>query len=360
VVIDRQISDHLKEEFMAKNVNEAFSEFMKEIVNLDQSRVATARSSRDWLLGRIDAFPRNDITFPLLCSENNLNYGSFERKTKTRPLDDIDMMVCITADSCTYLETSITDIKIYFPDNYIGRLSSLRHTTSGKENTLSSTRVVNKFVKNLGGIEQYSKAEIKRTGEAATLKLTSYDWNFDILPCFITQEALDGRTYYLIPNGSGDWKKTDPRKDRARLSSINQSCNGRVLNVIRALKFWNQRPYKTRVSSYLLETMISDYYQNEIHFNREDNVSSWIDLELIKVFGYLRDRIYSVVSDPKNIAYDINDTSSDTKYSMYLRLNDALGKANMARQYEGEGKQKEAIKKWQEVFGDNFPNHTEV
>ncbi len=317
---------------MAKTVNEAFDAFMKETVNLDQSRVATARTSRNWLLGKIDSFPENDTTFPFLYSENNLNYGSFERKTKTRPLNDIDMMVCLGADGCTYLETSITDIKIYFPDNYTGRLNSLRHTTSGKENTLSSTRVVNKFVKNLGEVDQYSKAEIKRTGEAATLKLISYEWNFDILPCFITHEALDGRTYYLIPNGNGDWKKTDPRKDRARLTSINQSCNGRVLNIIRALKSWNQRPYKTRISSYLLETMISDYYQNEIHYNREGEVSSFVDLEVIKVFGYLKNKIYSVVSDPKNIAYDINDTSSETKLAMYTRIGSDLDKSNTARQ----------------------------
>ena len=345
---------------MATTVNNAFDEFMKETVNLDQSRVKNARTSRSWLLGRIDSFPEKDTSFPLLYSENNLHYGSFERKTKTRELDDIDMMVCINADGCTYLESSITDIKIYFPDNYTGRLNSLRHTTTGKENALSSTRVVNKFVKNLGEIEQYSKAEIKRTGEAATLKLVSYEWNFDILPCFLTQEAQDGRTYYLIPNGNGDWKKTDPRKDRARLSSINQSCGGRVLNVIRALKFWNQRPYKTRISSYLLETMISDYYQNEIHCNREESVSIYIDLEVIKVFNYLKNNIYSVVSDPKNIAHDINDTSSDKKISMYLRLSEALEKANVARQYEIDGKQKESIKKWQEVFGDSFPEYTGV
>ena len=42
------------------------------------------------------------------------NYGSFERKQKTR-LDDIDMMIGIKADGCTYIETNVNDVKIYFP-----------------------------------------------------------------------------------------------------------------------------------------------------------------------------------------------------------------------------------------------------
>lgn len=343
---------------MATTVIQAFDDFMKETVNLDQSRVAIARNSRNWLLGRIASFPENDTTFPILHDEYNLNYGSFERRTKTKPLDDIDMMVGIKADGCTYIETNVNDVKIYFPDYYNGRLSAFKHTTSGKENTLSSTRVVNKFVKNLSEIDQYSKAEIKRTGEAATLKLNSYEWNFDLLPCFMTTVESNGRSYYLIPNGNGDWKKTDPRKDRARLSSINQSCNGYVLNVIRALKYWNQRFYQTRLPSYLLETMVGDYYQNEIYYSRSDQVSSFVDMEIIKVLEYLIDNIYLTVHDPKDITYNINDLSFEHQQSMRIRLSNTLEKAKQARQYESDEKQQEAIKKWREIFGDNFPSYT--
>ena len=224
--------------------------------------------------------------------------------------------------------------------------------------TTSSTRVVNKFVKNLGEVHQYSKAEIKRTGEAATLKLNSYEWNFDIVPCFLTTETDNGTTYYLIPNGSGDWKKTDPRKDRLRLSLINQSCNGRVLNVIRVLKAWNQRRNKARIPSYLIETMISNYYEEQISFGKQDDVSYYIDIEIIRLLNYLRSVIYSVVPDPKKIAYDINDVGYDEKNSFYSRLCIDIEKADLARKYESEGNEKEAIKKWQEIFGSDFPEYT--
>lgn len=343
---------------MATTVIQAFNEFMKDTVNLDKSRVALARTSRNWLLGKVERFPQNDTSFPILHDGYNLNYGSFERKTKTRPLDDIDMMVGIKADGCTYIQTTVDDIKIYFPDSYSGRLNSFRHTTSGKEDTLSSTRIVNKFVKNLGEIEQYSKAEVKRTGEAATLKLISYEWNFDILPCFMTTEESDGRTYYLIPNGNGDWKKTDPRRDRARLSLINQTCNGNVLNVIRALKYWNQRPYQTTMPSYILETMIGDYYQNEIYLGRGDQVTSFVDMEIVKVLEYLRNKIFHAVSDPKEIINNINYLDYSFQLTMYNRFNIALEKSIIARQYESDGKHKESINKWKEVFGVYFPDYT--
>lgn len=344
---------------MAATVTQAFNQFMKEKVNLDQSRVTRARDSRNWLLDKISSFPDNDTTFPFLHSGFNLNYGSFERKTKTRPLDDIDMMVGVDADDCTYNETTVDDIKIYLPDNYSGRLNAFRHTTVGKENTLSSTRVVNKFVKSLGEINQYSRAEIKRTGEAATLKLTSYEWNFDLLPCFMTKVGSDGNSYYLISNGNGDWRKTDPSKDRARLSSINQACGGNVLNVIRALKYWNQRPNQTRISSYLLETMISDYYKDEVDCSRANNVTGYVDIEIEKVLGYLVDNIFSTVQDPKNISHDINYLNFDQRSSMHTRFKNALDKAILARRYESAGKEKEAIKTWRDFFGDTFPDYTE-
>ena len=48
--------------------------------------------------------------------------GSFERKTKTRPLDDIDIMICLNADGWSYFENSVDDITLRPPSNYSGRL----------------------------------------------------------------------------------------------------------------------------------------------------------------------------------------------------------------------------------------------
>ena len=167
-----------------------------------------------------------------------------------------------------------------------------------------------------------------------------------------------GLNYYLIPNGSGDWRKTDPRRDRARLISINQACGGKVLNVIRALKYWNQHQYQRRISSYLLETMISDYYDIQVRLYRTLNISGSVDLEIIKVLKYLADNISYAVKDPKLISNDINYLSYDQRLAMRSKFNGALDMANLARRYELEGKTKESIKKWRDFFGDDFPDYT--
>lgn len=346
---------------MASTINTAFNEFMRDTVNLSASKVDTARSSRDWLFDQIQKFPDSDSKFPTLkarYSGAHIAFGSFARKTKTRPLDDIDLMVCMNADGFTLMQYSHNNIELHLPSNYSGRLTNYRHTTLWSEHKLSSTRITNKFVSNLSSVPQYKKAESRRSGEAAILNLSSYEWSFDIIPCFITEKDIYGNNYYLIPNGSGHWKKTDPRIDRDRLQRINQACNGHVLQVIRILKYWNQRPYKAGIPSYLLETMISNYYDNEINRGWSSLVSGFIDMELVKVFEYLKNNIFYTVNDPKGIAGNINDIGTTAQNSFYQRLAVDLDKAKLARAYEGESKQKECINKWREVFGDLFPQFT--
>ena len=43
---------------------------------------------------------------------------------------------------------------------------------------------------------------------------------------------------------------------------------------------------------------------------------------------------------------------------MRTRLSVTLEKARLARQYESDTKPKESIKKWREIFGDDFPEYT--
>ena len=73
---------------------------------------------------------------------------------------------------------TLTMSKFIFLDHYNGRLNAFRHTTLRKGKYLSSTRVVNKFVKNLGEIDHHSKLKLNVQAElTATLKLISYEWN---------------------------------------------------------------------------------------------------------------------------------------------------------------------------------------
>lgn len=330
---------------MATTVNKSFAEFMKDIVNIDSTKTKTARSSRDNLLENIKSFS-GDSDFFSINGSMCLRYGSFERHTKLRPLDDIDLMICISAsddrkysyagNGIYYMSENDTDIKNGLNTVYT--------------NHLNSTKVINRFISKLSKLSDYSKAEMHKNHEAATLKLKSYEWNFDIVPCFYCKGD-----FYLIPDGNGNWKKTDPRIDNARASEINQSHDGHLLELIRLIKYWNKRRITSTISSYLLECMI---------LNRYENMSTpyiWcIHLEFKDTLRYLSTAIFNSVADPKGIQGDLNSFSYYERSKISEALSNAHSKAVEALKHEVNAKdQKAAVKKWKEVLGPCFPDYTE-
>lgn len=332
---------------MANSVNGAFNEFMKNIVNLDSEKTKKARASRDWLVEKIHTFSEKD-DFPNLCDEFDKYFGSFARKTKIRELDDIDMMIGLNAQGSSYLDSGgKVELTVASDAN---NLLDLCHDNTQK---LNSRKVINRFISSLKDISQYGNAEMNRRGEAATLKLNSYTWNFDIVPCFFTKPEYDGRTYYLIPDGSGNWKKTDPRIDGERVSIINQKHSGKVLNIIRIMKYWNRRATMPSMGSYAFECMILDYYSSK------ENCSDYIDLEVKYLFQHIYTAVYSSIYDPKNIQGDLNTLIDTDRTKISNRALADYRKAVEASNKEQAGDHKAAIKKWKEIFGSEFPDCTE-
>lgn len=330
---------------MPKNVNSAFDNFLKETVNLDKDETSKARSSRDWLIDQIATF-ENDNNFPKLWQDYNLHYGSFARKTKKRPLDDIDLMIGLNAQGAYYTE-------------YYDRIeitvrvdSNLKSFCNENTSILNSIKVINKFIAKLSDVPQYSSATIKRNYEAVTLNLKSYDWTFDLVPCFFTTPDLTGRNYYLIPDGKGNWKKTDPRIDKENTVNINQWHDGNVLNVIRIIKYWNVRPTMPSMSSYLLETMMLNYYNN-----KADKASTFVDLEIAGVLEYIETTVLYDVNDPKGIQGNINTLSWDERIKISNRAKSDKLKAIDARSFESSNDHEKSINKWAEIFGSKFPEY---
>lgn len=330
---------------LATTVIQAFNEFQKDVVNLLLDTSDEARRSRDWLLDQIGNFDNKKDDFPDLYSNIDIHFGSFARRTKIRELDDIDLMIGIKGNGATYTELQST-IEINVPDG----ATKLKNLCFDNTNKLNSRKVINKFVMMFSHIPQYSKAEIKRNQEAATLKLKTYSWNFDVVPCFMTQEDGNGKTYYLISDGNGNWKKTDPRIDRERTKEINKKHSGNVLNVIRIMKYWNSRATMPSIPSYLLETIILNYYDK-----RDNEASKFVDMEIPGVLEYIQTQILSSVNDPKKIQGDINFLAYSERIKISERAESDKEKALEARDFENGKNIKDSINKWREIFGDSFP-----
>lgn len=330
---------------MAKTVNGAFDEFRRDYVDLDPDVVSAARASRDNLLENIKEFDDKDNFFDL-WQEFDLHFGSFSRKTKCRELNDIDLMIGIAASGATYDNYDEYDnVRVTVGNN------SAQKECANSDGTLNSTLVLNRFKKELSKLRDYSRSEIKRDHEAITLNLISKVWSFDIVPCFHTVKESDGRDYYLIPNGKGNWKKTEPRIEQDRVTQLSKKHNGKVRDTIRLVKYWNKRGKMPTMTSYVLETMILDY------FECEDVVADRICERFVDVLEYIANHIYGTVADSKNIEGNINTLDSSQKYKLHLRSKNDCVKAFNAVQSERAGDVKKAINLWADIFGDDFPTY---
>jgi len=333
---------------LAITVITAFDEFKANYVNLGQAVTASARSSRNWLDSQIQSFPGRITDFPLLCSDYDVYFGSFDRKTKKRPLDDIDMIVALHAEESTYYEQYDGKIEMTVSDSS----TKLKKYCHDYTNKINSRKIINKFVSALSSVPQYTKAEINRSQVAAILNLSTYAWAFDIVPAFFTKPDSQGKTFYIIPDGNGHWMKTDPRIDKARVVTTNQKHDGNVLNAIRLVKYWNRRPTMPSMGSYLLENMILDYYDRQY-----EKASQFVDLEFISLMGHISTAVYSSVYDPKGIQGDLNKLTYDEMKKISDRAVLDYGRGVEAWNYESNKYQEYAIRKWAEIFGRDFPTY---
>jgi len=331
---------------MATTVNGAFVEFLRDSIRLDPIRTDIAKKSKTTLVNEILNFP-NDGQFLRIHPNRSIDYGSFSRKTKIRPLDDIDLMIILHAEGNWRVVYS-DHIQIHVPNTADKQLRLCHDGT----NILNSIKVINRFKEYLSKVSFYDKAEIKRNQEAVTLNLKSYEWVFDIVPCFITvAEEGTGKTFYLIPDGKGHWKATDPRIDKQRTISINAKHDISVVDMIRLIKYWASRRAIPNIKSYYLENLILNYY------NSTFNSSNFVDIELPKLFAHIYHNIQFALNDPKGIQGDINHLSHDDRYKIKMKAAEDHNKANEARQLEDQGKMKESIQKWGEIFGHQFPSY---
>lgn len=325
---------------MAKTVKNAFDEFMRDSVNLDPQDVSDAKESKDYLIKIISGYDSDD--FFHLCQDFNEEFGSFARKTKMGILDDIDMMFGISADGATYEPSNNwNDIKVY--GNW--HIKEQKECMDLETGLLNSRSVLNKFKERLG--QTYSTSDHPvRDGEAIKLRLT-YDWSFDVVPCFYTVD-----NFFLIPNGYGGWKKTDPREDRNFIQQVNQKHNGKVRPLIRLCKKWFEVKKFETPMSYLIETMVAK------HCASKDVLCNRIDYNFINFLIDLPNIVNSRIMDMKKIQGDINDLSKNNINKISERAKVDQSKVYGIYKAGNEEKYPEyVINLWGEIFGQEFPTY---
>ena len=225
---------------------------------------------------------------------------------------------------------------------------------------LNSNKVKNVLVSELSNISQYEKADIHARGEAVTLKLKSYSWNFDIVPAFYYPGDTNTKPYYLIPNGKGKWKKTNPKIEQNRITDLNIKFNDTVLKTVRVVKYWNIRGKMPNITSYVLETIVLDYFDQANHYMMKDDGTSvdYFDVHFKNALNYISNHIFGSVIDSKGIQGNINNLQYDQKYKIHQRAKSDYERAKNAVYAEIDEKDnKKSINIWRDIFGEDFPKY---
>ena len=344
---------------MATTVNQAFKEFIENALTISSSVKEMANGSVDALKNQIDILS-DKCLIPKTASSKHYLFGSFSRRTKNPPLDDIDLIICFSAcGSVNIYENRWDDIKLVVDGDNKQLLDlcdkKYKSFYSGEfENELNSNKFKNKLVSSLNSVQYYKKAELHARGEAVTLSLSSYEWTFDIVPAFFYED--NSEIIFVIPNGSGRWKKTNPKKEKERINNLNKLFKNMVSKVVRLVKYWNRRGKMPTMTSYVLETMVLDYFDSlQVP---EESETLYPDLLFRDILHYISSNIYSSIYDSKGIEGDINTLSYLDRYKLMIRSNNDHQKACSAVEAELEEKDfQKSIDIWRSIFGDEFPKY---
>ena len=146
--------------------------------------------------------------------------------------------------------------------------------------------------------------------------------------------------------------KTEPTIEQERLSKINSKHSGRVLDTIRLVKYWNRRGQMPTMASYVLETMIVDY------FERTAEASQWIEQRFKNILNYIANNIWNAINDSKGIEGNINTFTADQRNKLYERARNDHNKACDAIAAEtNENNHQKAINIWRNILGGEFPTY---
>lgn len=325
----------------------AFKEFRGENVDLDPYATGTARTSRNYLCDQLKALSKSETGLPKLTGEF-VYFGSFARRTKIRPLDDIDLIPVLNGRGTSSTQKA--------PDPYtywlhIDDPSAPLAAFPDEYGYVNSIKVLNKIKSALSSVSNYRRAEIKRNMQAITLELASYDWVFDIVPAVPISDGSGGRAYFLIPNGRGDWIRTDPRIDQANITRLNAQHGGLFLPTLRLLKYWNKRTVKPVLQPYYFETLAIKVFD---YAPKIDDFPSAVKY----FFDYSPAYLWTSCPDPKHLGPDLDaHVSHETKQKVSQAMNSAALEAGRAIAFEAESRHKDAIDSWGRVFGWASPSY---
>jgi hypothetical protein len=235
--------------------------------------------------------------------------GSYDRKTKTKKLKDVDIFVVVD------------------PDGPQGNLANGSGTAA---------------IAALRKVLATRWSDVETDDHVAIINYAGEDVaSYEVAPVFPRKGGG-----YRMPNGSG-WMATDPSQHASLVTAKNKKCDEKFIPFMKMVKGINREAEEPIRPSFLLEVMGLDLvlepfgrYRDEIRF----------------FLASTADRITDDWADPAGLGPNVNaGVPAGKRNDLARTVRGWLAVAEEALLLENDGKERAAVEKWRKLFGWRMP-----
>jgi hypothetical protein len=286
---------------------------------------------------------RRDVLVDILSDDMEIKdsqlIGSYTRGTMVGPLkpdSDADVMVVLDADSHRqWIEQE-----------------------NGPRNCLNAIK------RRIQNDPRFSDTEVKVDQNVVQVKY--HDSTIEIAPAFsydevphadhprggfnLFNDASDG---YAIPDTHGrqSWQGTNPRKYKQMFEARDETHNGKVSGLTRAMKKWSENN-NVPIRSYHMETMVYNYFEEKAQTGEPvPNSYEKLTRDFVRT---LPDRVQSTTREPVYDEAVDSGMSREEEREAAQKARETREKLEEARRLKEQGKTEAAKEKLKEAHGDGF------
>ena len=293
---------------MAKN-NQEFAEFLRDEVNLNQSRLDRLETSvgavNDYLKGNLSGYQRME------------RQGSYALGTLIKPVDDNDEYDA--------------DIQIVMNPN---------PSWGAKDYVLEINRT-------LTGNKNYAD-KLRLKTRCVTVDYAG-DFHLDVVP----RVTISGK-HYVCNRTDNKFEETDGIGYRDWFNEKNRITGRNLKRVVRLLKHLRDHKNSFTAKSILLTTLAGNTIKSSDEGTAAvSTVADTLETVLSRMNDYLQQHPnMPVIKNPVLPSEDFNRHWDQRRYANFR--NRVQSYAQTAKQAKAEPSAEKAIKLWQELFGDDF------
>ena len=293
---------------MAKN-NQEFAEFLRDEVNLNQSRLDRLETS----VGAVNDYLKGNLT----CYQKMERQGSYALGTLIKPVDDNDEY---DAD----IQIVMNPNPKWGPKDYV---LETNRTLAGNKNYADKLRLKTRCV------------TVDYAG----------DFHLDVVP----RVTINGK-HYVCNRTDNKFEETDGNGYRDWFNEKNRITGGNLKRVVRLLKHLRDHKNSFTAKSILLTTLVGNTIKSSDEGTVAVNtVADTLETVLSRMNDYLQQHPnMPVIKNPVLPSENFNRHWDQRRYANFR--NRVKSYAQTAKQAKAEPSAEKAIKLWQELFGESF------